>query len=153
MFALIRSPRPAGLVPTLTGVAAAFGLSASGLVVGAMLARLLDTVDAYPDPYAPWATVVFAVVGVTGAGATVAEVAGRRAPWSIGIAGVLVFGALIEIMRSVETTGAEGVDVHYVLGFSAAFTALLAAGAWLRMRRLGLSRSQRRDRAPRAARE
>lgn len=133
--------RAFGFVSTLTGVAAAFGLSASGLVVGAMIARLLDTLDAYPDPYAPWAAVVFAVIGVTGAGAMVAEVAGRRARWSIGIAGLLLFGALFEILRSVETTGAEGAELPYVIGFSAAFTALLATGAWLRTRRLGTAAS------------
>jgi hypothetical protein len=129
-----RARRSLGVVDTLTGVAAAFGLSASGTVIGAMLARLLDTLEVLPDHWAPAAWIVFAMLGTIAAGATVAEVAGLRAWLAIGIAGVLAAGGLWEIMQSVETTGAEGVELPVVLVFGAGFIALLAAGAWLRGR-------------------
>lgn len=120
----------------LTGVATAFGLSACAVVLGAFLARGLDIIELLPDGYAPSATAVFAAVGTVGAGATVAEVAGRRALHAIVIAGVLVFFGLREIMRSVETTGAEGSELPVVAGFAVLFVVLLGLGTWLRRRRL-----------------
>lgn len=120
----------------LTGVATAFGLSACAVVLGAFLARALDIIDLLPDGYAPLATALLAAVGTVGAGATVEEVAGRRAAHSIAVAGVLAFLGLREIMRSVETTGAEGSELPIVAGFAVLFVALLGLGTWLRRRRL-----------------
>jgi hypothetical protein len=124
-----------GLVATLTGVAAAFGLSASGVVLGGLLARWLDTLDFLADGYAPAAWAVFAAVGTVGAGATVAEVAGRRAPRAIVIAGGLAVLGLSEIFVSVETTGAEGIELPVTMVLALAFAGLLGAGAAIRTRR------------------
>jgi F0F1-type ATP synthase assembly protein I len=140
--------RITGLISTLTGVAAAFGLSASGMLVGAFLAVWLDEHDVLPEGSAPWAWVVFAAVGTVAAGATVADVARRSATLSIAIAGALMFGCLWEVDQSVETTGAEGVEVPLVVLFAVAFTGLLGAGAWLRRRRASSSRPSAFPRSP-----
>ncbi|MGQ0431343.1 MAG: hypothetical protein ACT452_02915 [Microthrixaceae bacterium] len=124
------------LLSTLIGVAAAFGLSASGIVLGALLARLLDTFDVLPDRLGPAAWMLFAAVGVAGAGATVVEVAGSRALHSILIAGGLVFAGLWQIMNGVESTGAEGAELPVVAAFAAIFVGLLGTGARLRRWRL-----------------
>lgn len=122
------------VLSTLTGVAAAFGLSASGIVLGALLARWLDGLDVLPDRLGTVAWVVFAAVGIAGAGATVAEVAGSLARRSILIAGALVYAGLWQIMRSVESTGAEGGELPVVSALAAVFMALLGAGLGLRRR-------------------
>lgn len=128
---------------TLTGVAAAFGLSASGIVVGAVLAFWLETLDFIPEGWGPIAWVLLAAVGTAAAGATVAEVAGRSAALSIVVAGILVLIGLWEIVRSVESTGTEGFELPVVVGSALVFAGLLAAGAWLRRRRMSsLSASQ-----------
>lgn len=119
----------------LGGFAASYGLSASGLVLGAFVARGLETLEALPDGSAPMATVVLAAGGTVAAGATAAEVAGRGVRWSIGAAGVVLFLALVVMMRAVEATGAEGAALPLVAAISIGFTGLLAGGAWLRRRR------------------
>lgn len=129
-------------VSTLTGVAAAFGLSASGLVLGALLARGLDTLDVLPDGFGTAPLAVIAAVGVVGAGATVAEVSGGRARPPILIAGGLLFAGLWQILRSVESTGAEGGELPVVVAVAVTFIALLGAGA--RLQRYG-SRRVRND--------
>lgn len=131
-------PRRSGLgagLSTFTGVAAAFGLSASGIVLGTLLARLLDTLDVLPDRFGTAAWVLFAAVGIAGAGATVVDVAGSRALYSILIAGGLVFAGLWQIMLTVESTGAEGGELPVVAALAGIFTALLSTGARLRRSR------------------
>jgi hypothetical protein len=125
-----------GLVSTLTGVAAAFGLSATSLVVGAFIARWLETRDFIPEGSAPVAWACIVGLGTTAAGATVADVAGRWATWSIAVAGVIVLVGLWEIARSVETTGAEGAEPPLILVSAALYALLLSAGAQLHRRRL-----------------
>ena len=128
------SPRPSrrgAALRTLTGVAAAFGLSASGIVLATLLARLLDARDLLPDRFGMAAWVMLAALGIAGAGATVAEVAGGRALHSILIAGGLVFAGLWQIMLTVEATGAEGGELPVVAALAGIFTALLGVGARL----------------------
>jgi hypothetical protein len=129
--------RTTGLVHTLTGIAAAFGLSASALVAGAFLAVWLDPREFLPEGSGPAALVVVAAAGTAAAGATVADVAGRSATLSILIAGALAFVGLWEIVLTVETTGVEGVELPVILGIAVTFTGLLSGGAWLRRRRRG----------------
>lgn len=76
-----------------------------------------------------------AAVGTVAAGVTVADVAGRRAVTSIVIASGLASVGLREIMRSVETTGAEGVELPIVLAVVAVFGGLLSLGVVLHRRR------------------
>lgn len=119
----------------LTGVAAAFGLSITSSVVGAVLARLLDTSDLLPEGQAPKAWIVLTAVGIVGAGAMVEEIVRRRSWRCVAIAGALVFLVVTEIMRSVETTGAEGADLPVVAAIALSFSGLLALGGWLRRRK------------------
>jgi len=118
-----------------TGVAVAFGLSTCGIVVGALLAVVLETIELLPDGWWPLGWVLLAAIGTAAAGATVREVAGRLAPWSIGIAGVLVFFGVHEISSSIEATGAEGPELPVSIGLAVAFVALLSLGAVLDRRR------------------
>lgn len=115
----------------VTGVATAFGLTASGIVLGGILARLLDVAELLPDGYAPVAWLVLSVVGTLGAGATVADVAGAKTSAAVGIAGTVLFVSVFEVMRSVETTGAEGAELPLVVFVAALFVGLLGAGARL----------------------
>jgi hypothetical protein len=124
-----------GVVTTFTGVAAAFGLSATGLASGAFAARWLETRDFIPEGSAPVALAFLAALGTTAAGATVADVAGRWASLAIAIAGVIALVGLWEVAQSVETTGAEGADPPLILGTAAMFALLLSAGARLQRRR------------------
>jgi hypothetical protein len=121
-------------VSTLTGVAAAYGLSASGIVAGGLLARWLDTSDILPEGSAPTTWVVLAAAGTAGAGATVADIAGRWWKRSVIIAGFLAFVGLWEIFQSVEGTGAEGAELPLIGGVAVAFSLLLGAGAWCYLR-------------------
>lgn len=120
---------------TVSGVAAALGLSVAGVVLGAMAARALDASEAVPDRVAHPTWLVLAMLGTIGSGAMVADVAPGRARRSAIIAGAIVFLVIFEIMRSVESTGVEGTEWPVVLGVSTAYVGLLLAGIWIGDRR------------------
>jgi hypothetical protein len=117
-------------VSTLTGVAAAYGLSASGIALGALLARWLDTSDILPEGSAPTTWVLLGAVGTAAAGATVADIAGQWWRRSVASAGILAFIGLWEIFQSVEATGVEGAELPVIAAVAVAFAGLLSAGAW-----------------------
>lgn len=119
----------------VAGVAVAFGLSTCGILVGALLAAALERVELLPDGWWPFGWVVLAALGTIAAGVTVRSVAGRLAPWSVALAGILVFFGLHEILRTIEATGAEGPEVPVSLGMAVAFVGLLGTGVALGRRR------------------
>ncbi|MCU1380794.1 MAG: hypothetical protein JWN29_3777 [Acidimicrobiales bacterium] len=126
---------PSGALHTLTGAAAAFGLSAVGALAGGIVAGTIDGRDLIPDRFIPALWALIAGVGTIAAGATVAESAGRHASRSVAIAGGLLFLAVYEIMLSVESTGVEGAELQTVFLVPLAYIALLALGIWLHRRR------------------
>jgi predicted tellurium resistance membrane protein TerC len=139
----MRSLSPSGVVRTATGVAAAFGLSAIGALVGITLAIELNRLDKIGDALLPVVAVVVAAAGTVAAGATVADVAGKNASLSIAVAGLMVFLAADEILRGVESTGADRTEGPVAVLIAVAFTALLAAGARLGRRHRASSVSGR----------
>jgi hypothetical protein len=126
---------PSGVVRTATGVAAAFGLSAIGALAGITLAVELNRVDKIGDALLPVVTVIVMAAGTVAAGATVGDVAGKNASHSIVIAGLMVFLAADEILRGVESTGADRTKGPVAVMIAVVFTLLLAAGARLGRRR------------------
>jgi hypothetical protein len=128
----------AGILPralqNLTGVAAAFGLSVVGAVLGGMAAILIGRTDALPDQLIVPLWVALAAVGTVAAGATVADIAARDAWRAIVIAGCILFLAMFEIMQSVEATAAEATEWPTLIAVAVVYTGLLAVGVWLHAR-------------------
>jgi hypothetical protein len=114
-----------------TGTAVAFGLSTCAVVVGALLAVVLEWVEVLPDDWWPIGWVLLAAFGTIGAGFTVRDVAGPMTPWSIAVAGIITFGAVVQISETIESTGTGEPQIAIPVLSAVAFVALLSLGAWL----------------------
>lgn len=120
-----------------TGIGAALGLSMTSTLAGALLARVLDLSELFPDVLARPVWALTAAVGMVGSGMMVAEVSRRQARTAVTAAAAIVFLIVFEITRAIETTGVEGVELPAVIAGTAVYAALLSFGVAVRSRRLG----------------
>lgn len=123
--------RPGDVIRFGTGTAVAFGLSTCAVVVGALLAVVLEWSEVPPERWWLVDWVLLAALGTIGAGFTVRDVAGPMTRWSIAAAGVITFGAVAEISEAIESTGTGEPQIAIPVLSSVAFVALLSIGAWL----------------------
>lgn len=123
--------RPSDVISFGTGTAVAFGLSTCAVVVGALLAVVLEWAEVLPDGWWPVGWVLLAALGTIGAGFTVRDVAGPMTRWSIAVAGIITFGAVVQISETIESTGTGEPQIVIPVLLSVAFVALLSIGAWL----------------------
>lgn len=126
--------RRARWVRIATGVAAAFGLSMTGFVLGAVVALGADMVEVPDTLFRPvWA--VATGVFVIGAGMSVRELARDQAVVAAICATVLLAAAISAILNSIESLGIDRNETFVICIGSLLFGSLLLLGVELQRRR------------------